>query len=133
MQYEWYSVLCLKRWVIILKIIVSFICLFVDEEDILEYKVSQLSVSPENTILQYLHLEVGEGVYLSPVSVPSGPLTTQILNNFRAAAQIIHRLGCLQSSPFVRGHNKKYNFYCRKKFRFDSILVWLSLSWFGLI
>jgi hypothetical protein len=27
---------------------------------VLHYEVSQLSVSPENTILHYLHLDVGE-------------------------------------------------------------------------
>jgi hypothetical protein len=30
------------------------------EEDVLHYQVAQLSVSPENTILHYLHLDVGE-------------------------------------------------------------------------
>ena len=61
-----------------------------DEEDIVAYQVSQLSVSPENTIFHFLHLDVGEGVFLAPLVAPSGPYHTQVLDNFRAACQIIH-------------------------------------------
>ena len=70
----------------------------IGEEDILTYRIHQLSVSPENTILHYLHLDVGEGVYLAPFSDPAprgasgeGSFHAQIIENFRAAAQIIHR------------------------------------------
>ena len=31
-----------------------------EEEDVLAYTVSQLSISPENTIFHFLHLDVGE-------------------------------------------------------------------------
>ena len=69
------------------------IYVYIDEEDILHYRISQLSVSPENTVLHYLHLDVGEGVYLAPTTgAPPGPAHAQILDNFRAACQIIHRL-----------------------------------------
>jgi len=61
-----------------------------DEEEVLAYTVSQLSISPENTIFHFLHLDVGEGVFLAPLVPPSGPYHTQVLDNFRAACQIIH-------------------------------------------
>ena len=72
-----------------------------EEEDVLAYTVSQLSVSPENTIFHFLHLDVGEveclawfvfyhnmcvlfqGVFLAPLVPPSGPYHTQVLDNFR--------------------------------------------------
>ena len=37
------------------------------EEDVLHYEVAQLSVSPENTILHYLHLDVGEVSHTSHI------------------------------------------------------------------
>jgi hypothetical protein len=32
-----------------------------------------------------------QGVYLAPLSWPAGPYHTQVVENFRAACQIIHR------------------------------------------
>ena len=43
-----------------------------EEEEVAAYTVSQLSVSPDNTIIHFLHLDVGEGVFLAPLSPPSG-------------------------------------------------------------
>ena len=55
------------------------------------YKVSQLSISPENTVFHYVHLDLdGEGVFLAPLSPPDTPLHSQLLHNFRAACQIMH-------------------------------------------
>ena len=75
---------------------------------VLAYTVSQLSISPENTIFHFLHLDVGEvqkklhrqknnpiflpppqniyfqGVFLAPLVPPSGPYHTQVLDNFRS-------------------------------------------------
>ena len=38
-----------------------------EEEDVLAYTVSQLSISPENTIFHFLHLDVGEVGSFSPM------------------------------------------------------------------
>ena len=54
------------------------------------YQVSQLSISPDNTIFHFLHLDVGEGVFLAPLSPPGGPYHNAVLDNFRSACQIIH-------------------------------------------
>ena len=48
------------------------------------YEVSQLSVSLENTIFHYLHLDVGEGVFLTPLSAPAGQHHSALLDNFYA-------------------------------------------------
>ena len=61
-----------------------------DEEDVVTYQVSQLSISPSNTIFHFLHLDVGEGVFLAPLRPPPGKYHTSVLENFRAACQIIH-------------------------------------------
>lgn len=58
--------------------------------DVVTYQVSRLTVAAENTLLHYLHLDVGEGVFLAPLKVSSGQLQSSLLDNFRAAAQIIH-------------------------------------------
>ena len=52
-----------------------------EEEDIVTYQISQLSVSPENTIFHFLHLDVGEGVFLAPLVPPSGPYHTQVCSS----------------------------------------------------
>ena len=62
----------------------------VQEEEVVTYQVSQLSISPDNTIFHFLHLDVGEGVFLAPLSPPSGPYHNAVLDNFRSACQIIH-------------------------------------------
>ena len=54
------------------------------------YQVSQLTLSPENTLLHYVHLEVGEGVFLAPLRDTEGQLQGQLMVNFKAACQIIH-------------------------------------------
>ena len=38
----------------------SIVLLSVEEEEVLHYRVEQLSVSPENTVIHYLHLDVGQ-------------------------------------------------------------------------
>ena len=60
-----------------------------DAGEYVTYKVSQLSVSPENTVFHYVHLDLGaEGVFLAPLSPPdTGPLHAELLHNFRAACQ----------------------------------------------
>jgi len=60
------------------------------EEEVTTYQVSQLSISPDNTIFHFLHLDVGEGVFLAPLSPPGGRYHNSVLENFRAACQIIH-------------------------------------------
>jgi hypothetical protein len=47
-----------------------------------------------NTLLHYLHLDVGEGVFLAPVSTGQGKLHNAMLANFQSAAQLVH--GTLQ-------------------------------------
>eukprot|EP00095_Tigriopus_kingsejongensis_P006337 maker-scaffold804_size94796-snap-gene-0.17 protein:Tk06337 transcript:maker-scaffold804_size94796-snap-gene-0.17-mRNA-1 annotation:"pdz domain-containing protein 6" len=59
-------------------------------DEFVTYQVSQLTISPENTLFHYIHLEVGQGVFLAPLSLPSTPLHTALLENFRATCQIIH-------------------------------------------
>ena len=68
-----------------------------DEDEFVTYQVSQLTLSPENTLFHYVHLEVGEGIFLAPLkgspgdpAAESGSLQSELLGNFRAACQIIH-------------------------------------------
>ena len=39
---------------------INIFLLSIEEEEVLHYRVEQLSVSPENTVIHYLHLEVGQ-------------------------------------------------------------------------
>ncbi len=59
-------------------------------DEYVTYQVCQLSISPENTVFHFLHLDSGEAVFLAPLSAPSSPLHAQLLHNFRAACQIMH-------------------------------------------
>ncbi len=62
-----------------------------EEGDLVTYQVTKLSVSLDNTLIHYMHLDIGEGVFLAPLKNPAtGQLMTSVLENFRAAAQIIH-------------------------------------------
>jgi len=84
-----------------------------EEEEVLHYRVEQLSVSPENTVIHYLHLDVGQGVFIAPtLSTALGPAHTQIIDNFRAAAQIIHSgfemsMRCAELMQAAEGHSAK--------------------------
>ncbi|CAB4055754.1 INTU [Lepeophtheirus salmonis] len=60
------------------------------EEEMITYRISQLSISKENTVFHFIHLDFGEGIFLSPLSTPSGNLHKELLINIRASAQIIH-------------------------------------------
>lgn len=64
-----------------------------NEEEVVTYEIKQLTISPENTLFHYIHLEAGEGIFLAPLTLPSPethPLHTELVHNFRAACQIIH-------------------------------------------
>ena len=74
-----------------------------DSAEFVTYRISQLSVSFETTIFHYCHLNIGQGVYLSPLKTScdnfikgnapgrgEGPLHQQFLANFQSACQIIH-------------------------------------------
>jgi hypothetical protein len=61
-----------------------------DVEQLVAYKVSQLTLSPENTIFHYIHLDMGEGVFLAPLTQMGSPYHTEIINQFRIACHIIH-------------------------------------------
>ena len=74
-----------------------------DNAEFVTYRISQLSVSFETTIFHYCHLNIGQGVYLSPLKascdnamgnhIPGkreGPLHQQFMANFQSACQIIH-------------------------------------------
>jgi len=52
--------------------------------------VSQLSISQNNVIFHYLHLDVGDGVFLAPLDPASSPLHSEVVGQFRAACHIIH-------------------------------------------
>jgi hypothetical protein len=55
------------------------------------YKVSQLSLSQENMIFHYFHLDVGEGVFLAPLAPDTTPFHSEVLSQFRAACHLIHQ------------------------------------------
>jgi len=59
-------------------------------DQLVAYKVSQLSMSQNNVIFHYLHLDVGDGVFLAPLDPASTPLHSEVLGQFRAACHIIH-------------------------------------------
>ena len=65
-----------------------------DDEELVTYRISQLTISAENVLLHHVHLDIGEGVYLGPVVDPDSSsdrvLHQKFLENFRASAQIIH-------------------------------------------
>ncbi len=59
-------------------------------EEFVTYEVNQLPVGPENTLFHYVHVDVGEGVFMAPgVSSDCGHIHAQLVSNFRAACQII--------------------------------------------
>jgi hypothetical protein len=80
------------------------------------YQVSQLSISPENTIFHYVDLDGSEGVILSPLSPPTSVLHTELLDNFRAACQIMHAnfesFMRASKADFARGDDKR-SWVCR--------------------
>ena len=62
-------------------------------EEYVTYQVSQLTVSPENTLFHYVHLEVADGIYLSTLNGKRNDdsLHPELLDSFRSACQIIHQ------------------------------------------
>ncbi len=65
------------------------------EDEFVTYQVSQLTMSPENTLFHYLHFDHGEAVFIAPLknkdSTSQTPsLHEELLDNFRAACQLIH-------------------------------------------
>ncbi len=75
----------------------------VDVEQLVTYKVSQVTLSPENTIFHYIHLDVGEGVFLAPLSQTGSPYHTDIVHQFRIACHIIHANFQVRASLFECG------------------------------
>jgi len=61
-----------------------------DVDQLVAYKVSQLSMSQENMIFHYFHLDVGEGIFLAPLAPASSPLHSEVLAQFRISCHLIH-------------------------------------------
>ena len=61
-----------------------------DVDQLVAYKVSQLSMSPSNVVFHYFHLDVGEGVFLAPLDPATSNLHSEVLGQFRAACHLIH-------------------------------------------
>ena len=61
-----------------------------DVDQLVAYKVSQLSMSPSNVVFHYFHLDVGEGVFLAPLDPSTSSLHFEVLGQFRAACHLIH-------------------------------------------
>ena len=67
-----------------------------EEEEFVTYHVSQLTLSPENTLFHYIHLDVGEGIFLAPLNTndrnvrASSHLHEELLDSFRNACLTIH-------------------------------------------
>jgi len=62
-----------------------------EEEELVTYRISQLTTGTENVLLHHVHLDIGDGVFLSPIqSQTDKPLHQEFVENFRASAQIIH-------------------------------------------
>ena len=79
-----------------------------DDEELVTYRISQLTTGSENVLLHHLHLDIGEGVYLSPVINPDRkdrPVLDEFVDNFRASAQIIH-----STFQMSLGHRDNFKF-----------------------
>ena len=63
-----------------------------ETEDLITYNVSRLTVSPECSLIHFLHLNSGEGIFLAPKTLKAGDFQMQsvLLENFRAAVEILH-------------------------------------------
>jgi len=62
-------------------------------EDLVTYHVSKLTLSVDNTLIYFLHLKVGEGVFIGPSKQDSGNvlhLQRLLFDNFRSAVELIH-------------------------------------------
>ena len=94
-----------------------------DNAEFVTYRISQLSVSFETTIFHYCHLNIGQGVYLSPLKsscdsvigdhIPGkrdGPLHQQFLANFQSACQIIHSTFKLSERSRETSHPNSHGF-----------------------
>ena len=79
-----------------------------ETEDLITYNVSRLTVSPECSLIHFLHLNTGDGIFLAPKTLKAGDFQTQsiLLENFRAAVEIMHSV-LVQSESNVFGSVKE--------------------------
>jgi len=61
-----------------------------DEEELVTYRVNQLTLSPENTLFHFVQIDSREAVFLSPLTTSEGTLHKELLAAFRSAAGVIH-------------------------------------------
>ena len=61
-------------------------------DEIVTYNISNLTISMHNTLINYLHLDQGNGVILAPHqhTDSTGQLRKILIDNFKNAVQIIH-------------------------------------------
>lgn len=79
-----------------------------ETEDLITYNVSRLTVSPECSLIHFLHLNTGDGIFLAPKTLKAGDFQMQsiLLENFRAAVEIMHSV-LVQSESNVFGSVKE--------------------------
>ena len=73
-------------------------------EDLITYNVSRLTISQDCSLIHFLHLNTGEGIFLAPKTLKAGDFQMQsiLLENFRAAVEMLHAI-LQQVKPSVVG------------------------------
>jgi len=62
-----------------------------ESSDVVTYQISRLTVTQDNTLLQYAHIDVDEGILLTPFKRQSfGQLEGLLMDNFLNAVRIMH-------------------------------------------
>lgn len=73
-----------------------------EADDLVTYHVSKLSISLDNTLIYFLNLQEGQGVFLAPTSKQESGnslhLNRQLFDNFRSGVELIHGILKLSSS-----------------------------------
>ena len=88
-------------------------------EDLITYNVSRLTVSPDCSLIHFLHLNTGEGVFLAPKTLKAGDFQMQsiLLENFRAAVEMMHAILHQVKPPAVGGVREQVGIF-QNEFRF---------------
>lgn len=76
-----------------------------EKEDLVTYHVSRLSIALDNTLIYFMQLKCGDGVFIAPAKQETGNvhhLQRLLFENFRNAVELIH--GMLQLSLVQREH-----------------------------
>ena len=101
-------------------------------EDLITYNVSRLTISQDCSLIHFLHLNTGDGLFLAPKTLKAGDFQMQsiLLENFRAAVEMMHAILQQVKPSIVGGFKEQVTFALQKNSAFSGIyfnyLFWLE-------